>query len=129
MRFISGVCVSVSVWLAAVPLAQSSGARSVRDGVYTATQADRGGSVYEEKCTSCHASRMWGSDWPEKSVWDIYDTISNFMPADNPGSLTPQQYRDVVAYILKTNKLPAGAAELPESAEELRNIRLDAPAP
>src|SRR5262249_40421455 len=67
--------------------------RSARDGVFTAAQATRGGSLYEEKCTTCHAARMWGQDWPEKSVWDVYDTIKNYMPEDNPGSLTAQQTR------------------------------------
>jgi len=102
---------------------------TVRQGVYSAAQANRGGAVYEEKCTSCHASRMWGSDWTQKSLWDLYDTINNYMPEDNPGSLSPQQTRDVVAYILKTNKLPAGMTELPESADALKQIRLELPEP
>jgi mono/diheme cytochrome c family protein len=99
----------------------------VRDGVYTGEQAERGGAVYEQKCTGCHAARMWGGDWTEKSVWDVYDTIANYMPQDDPGSLSPEQSRDVVAYILKTNDLPAGMAELPESLDELKQIRLARP--
>lgn len=120
----------LSLAFGAVVLAQTtSPARSVRDGVYSSAQADRGGAVYEEKCTSCHASRMWGSDWTTRSLWDIYDTVSNYMPQDNPGSLGPQQSRDVIAYILKTNKLPAGRAELPAADDDLRQIRVELPAP
>ncbi len=100
--------------------------RSVREGVYTSVQAERGGAVFEEKCTGCHASRMWGSNWPEKNLFDLYDTVKNYMPEDNPGSLSPQQSRDVLAHILKTNNLPAGMVELPESTDELRNIRVEA---
>jgi cytochrome c len=117
-----------SVAVGATVIAQAPApSRSVRDGVFTAVQANRGGALYEEKCTSCHAARMWGQEWPEKSVWELYDLIRNFMPEDSPGSLSPQQTRDVVAYILKTNKLPAGRTDLPESDEALKQIRMALP--
>lgn len=101
--------------------------RSVTDGVYTAAQATRGRTIYEEKCVSCHANRMWGQDWPQKSVFDVYDIVKNFMPEDNPGSLSATQTRDVVAYILQNNKLPAGKVELPEGDADLKQIRLALP--
>jgi mono/diheme cytochrome c family protein len=101
--------------------------RSVKDGVYTAAQATRGRALYEEKCTGCHANRMWGQDWPEKSVFDVYDVVKNFMPADNPGSLTATQTRDVIAYILQNNKLPVGKTELPEDDADLKQIKLAQP--
>lgn len=101
--------------------------RSVKDGVYTAAQANRGRALYDEKCSSCHATRMWGQDWPEKSVFDVYDVVKNFMPEDNPGTLTAAQTRDVIAYILQNNKLPAGRVELPEAEAELKQIRLAQP--
>jgi mono/diheme cytochrome c family protein len=110
----------------ATALAQSP-PRSVKDGVYTAAQATRGRAVYDEKCVGCHANRMWGQDWPEKSVFDVYDVVKNFMPEDAPGSLPAAQTRDVVAYILQNNKLPAGGVELPEAEAELKQIRLATP--
>jgi len=94
--------------LAVAALVAQSPARSVKDGVYTTAQATRGRAVYDEKCVTCHASRMWGQDWPEKSVFEVYDVVKNFMPEDAPGSLSAAQTRDVVAYILQNNKLPAG---------------------
>lgn len=102
-------------------------ARSVRDGVYTSSQAQRGNQIYSEKCAACHATRMWGSDWTEKSLWDVYDIISNYMPQDDPGSLSPRQSRDLLAYILNAKQLPAGPTELPESDDDLRQIRIDLP--
>src|SRR5688572_18759989 len=101
--------------------------RSVKDGVYTAAQAARGRALYEEQCASCHADRMWGQDWPEKTVFDVYDVVKNFMPEDNPGSLTAAQARDVIAYILQNNKLPAGGTELPEPDADLKQITLALP--
>jgi mono/diheme cytochrome c family protein len=112
---------AVSIATAQAPI------RSVKDGVYTAAQAMRGRALYDEKCSSCHANRMWGADWPEKSVFDVYDVVKNFMPEDNPGSLTAAQTRDVVAYILQSNRLPAGQLELPEAEPALKQIRLGQP--
>jgi quinoprotein glucose dehydrogenase len=106
--------------------AQAPG-RSVKDGVYTAAQATRGRALYDEKCSSCHANRMWGQDWPEKSVFDVYDVVKNFMPEDNPGSLSAAQTRDVVAYILQNNELPPGRVELPEAEADLKQIRMAQP--
>lgn len=101
--------------------------RSVKDGVYSAAQATRGRALYEEKCTGCHANKMWGQDWPEKSVFDVYDVVKNFMPEDNPGSLSAAQTRDILAYILQNNKLPAGKVELPEAEADLKQIALATP--
>ena len=112
---------------AASVVAAQAPSRSVKDGVYTAAQATRGRALYEEKCVSCHTNRMWGQDWPEKSLFDVYDIVKNFMPEDNPGSLTAAQTRDVVAYILQNNKLPAGKTELPEADADLKQIRLSLP--
>jgi len=112
---------AISVVVAQAP------ARTVKDGVYSAAQATRGRALYDEKCSSCHANRMWGQDWPEKSVFDVYDVVKNFMPEDNPGSLTAAQTRDVVAYILQNNKLPAGKTELPEGEADLKQIRMAQP--
>jgi S-disulfanyl-L-cysteine oxidoreductase SoxD len=113
------------VFAFSVVSAQTS--RSVKDGVYTAAQAARGRALYEEQCASCHADRMWGQDWPEKTVFDVYDVVKNFMPEDNPGSLTAAQTRDVIAYILQNNKLPAGRTELPEPDADLKQIKLALP--
>ena len=108
-------------------VAAQSPSRSVKDGVYTPAQATRGRALYDEKCIACHANRMWGQDWPEKSVFDIYDVVKNFMPEDNPGSLTAAQTRDVLAYILQNNKLPAGKVELPDAEADLKAIKLALP--
>jgi mono/diheme cytochrome c family protein len=113
--------------LAVAAVAAQAPARSVKDGVYTTAQATRGRALYDEKCADCHANRMWGQDWPEKSVFDVYDVVKNFMPEDNPGSLSAAQTRDILAYILQNNKLPAGKVELPEAEADLKQIALATP--
>jgi hypothetical protein len=47
------------------------------------------------------------------------------MPENDPGSLTEAQVRDVLAYILQTNRLPAGSDDLPENYEGLQAIRME----
>ena len=45
------------------------------------------------------------------------------MPQDNPGSLEPKEYLDVIAYMFRENKFPAGLGELDSEAEKLKLIR------
>jgi hypothetical protein len=47
------------------------------------------------------------------------------MPKNEPGSLSPEEYADVLAYLLKLNLMPAGPAELPPDSSALRTIRID----
>ena len=46
------------------------------------------------------------------------------MPEDAPGSLPPQQYVDIVAYILRMNGFEPGSTELPADAEVLKELSL-----
>ncbi len=49
------------------------------------------------------------------------------MPDDAPGSLPPQQYVDVVTYILQLNGFPPGARELTRDEERMGATTLVAP--
>lgn len=65
-------------------------------------------------------------EWGRRTVGDLYEHLFETMPEDAPGSLTPSQYIDVVAYILRLNGFPAGNAELrPEGP--LLGVSLQAP--
>jgi hypothetical protein len=55
------------------------------------------------------------------------DVISDSMPEDNPGSLKHEEYTQVIAYVLKLNKFPAGTTELPADKDGLSNILLEKP--
>jgi hypothetical protein len=50
------------------------------------------------------------------------------MPQTNPGALSPDQYSDILAFVLKSNGFPAGPRELSKRSEYLNAIRFDAPA-
>jgi hypothetical protein len=51
------------------------------------------------------------------------------MPDDDPGSLTGQQYADLLAYVFSLNKFPAGTTELATNTEPLKQIRFTAQKP
>jgi hypothetical protein len=46
------------------------------------------------------------------------------MPARAAGSLSQQEYADVLSYVLKANGLPAGETELPADLERLKPIAI-----
>jgi mono/diheme cytochrome c family protein len=106
--------------------------RSVKAGVYTTAQADRGIALYRSKCASCHAPNRFTDDlfytsFAGKPLWEMFDVISDSMPEDNPGSLKPEEYADVIAYLLKLNNFPAGQTDLPTDKEALSLIVMERP--
>lgn len=118
----------------------AQGGRSVADGVYTETQAKRGEQEYTQNCSFCHGEALEGSDvippisgkdfyaaWNDKTVGDLFEKITTTMPATSPGSLTPAQAADLVAFMLSVAKYPAGAVEVAPKVEELKQIRIEAP--
>ena len=67
------------------------------------------------------------SNWTGLTVADLFDRIRLSMPQNAPGSLTRQENADVLAFILSSNKFPAGKAELDKDSEPLKQIKLEAP--
>ena len=72
------------------------------------------------------APELFGDDfnqrWDGLSVGDLFELISVTMPQNDPGSLTAQEYVDILAYVLNGGGFPAGEAELPTEAATLRAI-------
>jgi hypothetical protein len=109
--------------------------RSVWDGIYTAEQAMRGRIEYMQACASCHAEDLRGKgtapalveesfafQWEGMPIGDLLERTRKLMPLDRPNSLSPQAYRDVVAFVLQANKFPAGQQELAGDPEALRGV-------
>ena len=104
----------------------------MKDGVYTAAQADRGQAVFRSKCASCHAPNRFTDDlfytsFAGKPLWEMFDVISDSMPEDNPGSLKKEEYADVIAYLLKLNNFPTGPSDLPIDKDALSAILMEKP--
>ncbi len=121
----------------------SAQGKTTLDGIYSEPQAARGEKIYADSCASCHGDDLSGGgqtpalagkefnvDWTDLTLGDLFDRTHGTMPADKPGTLTPAQTADVIAYLLKKGGLPAGAADLPADTAALKAIKfVSAPAP
>jgi S-disulfanyl-L-cysteine oxidoreductase SoxD len=128
----------LSISFAAAVVVAAQAERSVKDGVYTEEQAKRGEVVYAEICANCHGEGMEGidmspaltgatfsSNWSTLTIGDLFDRVRTTMPMDRPGTITPQENADVIAYILKANQYPAGKTELPNLVTPLKTIKIE----
>jgi cbb3-type cytochrome c oxidase subunit III len=119
--------------LASHPLAQdasSSTGRSVLDGVFTSSQASRGGQQFLQACTSCHSAgehtgRRFEAKWQGTTIGDLFDFVSTTMPEGNPGSLKPEEYASILAFFLSESGYKEGEKELPSDLESLKKIRIE----
>jgi mono/diheme cytochrome c family protein len=108
--------------------------RTTWDGIYSAAQAMRGEQIYLAKCSNCHGDSLQGdpsigaanlvgdfkTEWDSRPVGRLFTKISTQMPGNDPGSLTPQQYADVLSFILQKNNFPAGQKDLaPEGLDQI----------
>ncbi|PWT83244.1 MAG: cytochrome C [Blastocatellia bacterium] len=160
MRVGSGVLVVLNLWpasfashasqsarlhtlrpMSAVTLVQvPTGRRSVREGVYTASQAKRGKDAYEYSCAGCHLTSLEGdpgrdipalsgeeflTHWSNQTVRDLFDVIRKSMPADSAGSLRAETYIDIVAYLLQSNHFPSGEKDLTSDSASLGDVVID----
>jgi mono/diheme cytochrome c family protein len=114
--------------------------KGVNDGIFTAAQADRGKAVFGTNCAACHGDKLeGGTSGPELSgpgftggytngdAMALFNKISQDMPSSAPGTLMPEQYADVMAYVLNVNKYPAGKTDLPKDGAGLKAVKMAAP--
>lgn len=123
-----------------LPAFAGSASETTKSDVYTAAQANLGKSLYEKECASCHGAKLEGmgqnpalagSDfldrWQGQTLDDLYQIIQGTMPATKPGSLTPDQSVQVIAYILQANKMPDGKTDLPKDEAALKAVKVEKP--
>lgn len=103
----------------------------VPSGFFTAAQASRGERRFNQLCTDCHRSaeitRSWFSGAVHQTAGDLFTVMSMTMPDSNPGGLSPEQYADILAFLLRMNDYPEGEAELPADPAVLANVPIPAP--
>ena len=94
-------------------------------GTFTAEQAQAGRELYARNCGGCHGPTLTGggnapplagadflATWRGKPVRDFYGLIRAAMPPGGDPALTEDNYAAIVAFILQTNNMPAGAQPL-----------------
>jgi mono/diheme cytochrome c family protein len=115
-------------------LAAQSGGRTLRDGVFSASQAARGEQLFESICMNCHeiseftAAGAYLEEVEGKPLWETFEYVWSEMPEDDPASLDPEEYAAVLAYIFSVYGLPSGEADLPVDEAALEAITITRPA-
>jgi polar amino acid transport system substrate-binding protein len=127
---------SAAASIAAMPLL--AGAQVPKPALYTADQATAGAAVYSQSCAACHGPQLEGVAAPalkgaafgemataqSLTVDSLLDVIINTMPQSDPGSLKPEDYAAVTAYILQQNGYPAGTTALAKGAAGLKDAKV-----
>jgi polar amino acid transport system substrate-binding protein len=121
---------------AAAPLI--AGAQPAKPALYTADQATTGAAAYAQSCAACHGAQMEGVAAPALkgsafgemataqglTASALLDVVTNTMPQSDPGSLKPEEYNAVTAYILQQNGYPAGSAALAPGAAGIKDAKI-----
>jgi len=111
----------------AIPSAQGAGGAA-------GDQQARGKALYVDKCSACHMENLQGSaetppltgdmfwqNWETYNANNLVEQVRATMPEDNPGGLERQQYVDIIAYVLRTNKIQ-WTGDLPSDMDALKKI-------
>lgn len=119
----------IAVWALTAPAAGQTQPAAIQP----TAQESRGAAAFGERCAQCHGEDMYGGagtpslvgpefkfGWSGKPVSDLFDYIHDKMPPGQTGSLTDQQYLDVVAAILRKNSEAADVAELTLGSDTLK---------
>jgi alcohol dehydrogenase (cytochrome c) len=93
--------------------------------VFTQGQATAGRAVYSARCAGCHLPDLQGSNeaaplaganfmstWRARAAGDLSKYIQSTMPPGGAGTLSPDDYLNVTAFILAANGAQPGATAL-----------------
>ena len=122
-------------WTCATAAQEPGPQRTVWDGVYTDQQAQRGARAYQQHCSRCHREDLKGEAkapslvgapffdrWSNLSVHDLFFAIQITMSHSHELFAPSEKVADVVSFVFRANKMPAGADELPVNEAKLRQI-------
>lgn len=98
---------------------------TIKDGAYTAAQAEAGKELYERRCGACHNVDFYRTTFGNRNnqTLDVlFEEILVNMPADMPGSLMDSEYETILAHILSLVGYPAGEQELSYASGTMSDI-------
>jgi len=127
--------VSSVLCVASAPLAI---AQAAKPALYTDAQATAGAQTYASSCAACHGAALEGVAAPalkgapfgemstaqSLTVATLLDVIANTMPQSDPGSLKPEEYAAVTAYILQQNGYPVCATALAKDSAGAKDAKI-----
>jgi mono/diheme cytochrome c family protein len=117
---------------AATPAPQPAGTTASGAAGPNASQIQAGSQVFAQVCASCHGANGEGKIGPRliggpttfqswADAQELYGTVKAEMPLNAPGSLTDQQYWNVVAFLLDKDGLnPRGVVLGPDTASQIK---------
>ena len=125
-------------WFSAAVLALFAAQQvTVWDGVFTREQADRGEKLYADRCGRCHGDTLQGieaapalvgstfyNNWEGETLDALFERMRTSMPQDRPGSLTRTENADILAYLLRAGKYPAGTMTLDAQGGALTRVKV-----
>ena len=125
-HYTAAIAVCAALFIASVgrTVVTAQAEKTVWSGIYTEEQATRGKEKAAAECSACHGANMVGDlgptltgndfigHWYDAKLSELSLKITTTMPAAAPGSLKPEEYADVLAYLLQLNGFPAGTETL-----------------
>jgi polar amino acid transport system substrate-binding protein len=138
-RCIIAAALAAAAFIAAPALARRE---ATPPKLYTEQQAEDGQAIYVGACASCHGDKLQGNSAPasggkallhkaQKLGWSVSDMrtlVVSSMPLNDPGSLSPKQYAQVLAFLLASDCYPAGNTPFPtKDTAKLKHTPLKPP--
>jgi alcohol dehydrogenase (cytochrome c) len=108
--------------------------KSTGSAPYTQQQVAQGADVYGQECASCHGANLQGVSAPaltgssfsrsHLNAAQLRTVVVQTMPLTAPGTLKPEEYAAVMAYLLHYNCVPpAGDGKQPFPTTDLPALR------
>jgi mono/diheme cytochrome c family protein len=102
-------------------------------GAFSEAQVRRGEESFASECMDCHEIEEFTGvgayleDMEGDTLWEVFEFVWTEMPEDRPAWLDPEEYTDILAYILSVYGHPTGPSDLPIDQQVLERIVITLP--
>ncbi len=111
--------------------------KTVWSGIFTAEQVESGKTKAIAECAACHGMTLKGDlapsligpdfidHWFDANLGELVSRVKDTMPSQAPGSLKPEDYAEIMAYLLSEAGFPAGTETLTvASVDPLKAVKI-----